>query len=166
MNYHEAYGEMHAANKDHFAGLSLMPHVPAIVALIKQYGSTTLLDYGCGKGHQYGAKAEAHLEFGIMPHLYDPGVKEFARRPKRRYDGVICTDVMEHIEHGDVKSIMRDVFRYSRHWVFFSISTRLAKKTLPDGRNVHLTIKPAYWWDEKLKKAAKGRPFKVVYDSD
>jgi hypothetical protein len=162
MNYHEAYGEMHAANRDHFAGLSIMPHVPAITALIKRHGSKTLLDYGCGKGHQY-VEAQVHETFGIMPALYDPGVKAFARRPKQRYDGVICTDVMEHIEHGDVKAVLRDVFRYSRHWVFFSISTRAAKKTLPDGRNVHLTIKPGRWWDEKIKKAAKGRPFEVVY---
>lgn len=163
MDYASEYRALHESNKDAFAGLSIMPHVAAIVALIERYRSTTLLDYGCGKGLQYGKKAEAHRDFGIMPTLYDPGVPKFAHRPHGRFDGVICTDVMEHIDTSDVMAILKDVFRYSRHWVFFSISTREAKKTFADGRNVHLTIKPSYWWDRKIEKAAKGRPFQVVY---
>lgn len=163
MDYVNAYREMHEANKDHFAGMSIMPHVAAIKALIDKHGSHTLLDYGCGKGQQYGAKATVQEDFGIMPTLYDPGVREFSRRPHTRFDGVICTDVMEHIDVPDVKAILKDVFRFSRQWVFFSICTREAKKTLPDGRNVHLTIKPSYWWEAKIEKAAKGRPFQVVF---
>lgn len=162
MDYAAEYRALHEANEDHFAGLSIMPHVKAICELIDRYSSTTLLDYGCGKALQY-SREHVDKQFGIMPALYDPGVPKFARRPHIRFDGVICTDVMEHIDGPDVKSILRDVFRYARQWVFFSISTREAKKTFADGRNVHLTIKPAYWWDAKIEKAAQGRPFKVVY---
>jgi len=32
------------------------------------------------------------------------------------------------------------------------ISQRLANKTLADGRNAHLIVKPTKWWMERLKK--------------
>ena len=31
-------------------------------------------------------------------------------------------------------------------FAFFAISTRPAKKTLPDGRNAHLTVQSPDWW--------------------
>ena len=32
------------------------------------------------------------------------------------------------------------------------MSTRLAHRKLPDGRNAHLTVKPIEWWAEKIKE--------------
>ena len=35
-------------------------------------------------------------------HLYDPGVEEYSIYPKNKHDGVICTDVLEHIPEDDI----------------------------------------------------------------
>jgi 2-polyprenyl-3-methyl-5-hydroxy-6-metoxy-1,4-benzoquinol methylase len=34
--------------------------------------------------------------------LYDPGYPKHSALPKGKYDGVICTDVIEHIDEKDL----------------------------------------------------------------
>ena len=45
-----------------------------------------------------------------------------------------------------VPSIINDLKRITINTGFFNISTRPARKTLVDGRNAHLIIKPVNWW--------------------
>ena len=88
-----------------------------------------------------------------MPFLYDVGVQEFSIKPKGTFGGVICTDVMEHIEIYDVDEILKDVIGYATKFVFFHIACRPSKrKRLPDGRDVHVTIQPYEWWDVQIHK--------------
>jgi len=163
IDYAKAYTELHERKADMFAGRSIVPHVDAIAQLVEKTGAQTLLDFGSGKGHQY-SEDNVHLRWGgIMPTLYDPGIPELAKCPKRRFDGVICTDVMEHIAPDDVKLVLLDVFRHSRLFVFFSIACRPAKKFFPDGTNVHLTVKGHNWWERKINNAAKGRRYQIAF---
>lgn len=152
MDYSAAYSELHKREK-YFQGFTMLDHIEAIKALIEKHNSQRLLDYGCGKGRQYTLK-KAHEKWGgLMPVLYDPGVPEFSEKPRHKFDGIICTDVMEHIDEPDIKNILDDIFDYAADeaFVFFNISCRPAKrKKLPDGRNVHLTVKPPEWWDNVL----------------
>ena len=82
---------------------------------------------------------------GILPHCYDPGVKQLSVKPKGRFNGVICTDVMEHIPPADVEAVITNIMA-SGEKVFFQIST------LPDsfgeliGMRLHLTVEPHEWW--------------------
>lgn len=142
------YRAMH--ERGMFPGHSLKAHVETIRGLIVETGSTSLLDYGCGKGFQYNG-LRLHEPWGVMPSLYDPGVPGIDIKPTGKFDGVICTDVMEHIEESDIDSVLDEIFGYAEKFVFLSICTRPAKKLLPDGRNCHLTVKPEDWWDAKLK---------------
>ena len=89
---------------------------------------------------------ENRLKRGILPTLYDPAVDEFSAKPRGKFDGVICTDVAEHVPEDEVDVFLSDVFSHARKFVFITICTRPAKKLLPDGRNCHLTVKPATWW--------------------
>ena len=72
--------------------------------------------------------------------LYDPGVKDFAKYPKKKADGVICVDVVEHIPENDVIKFIEELFKLANKFVFIVIACYPAKKTLPDGRNVHLSL--------------------------
>lgn len=146
----EQYRILHRSNK--FLGLSLLPHASVIADLVEKTGAETLLDYGCGAGFQY-TKHRIHDAWGgIMPHLYDPAVPEFETKPEGKFDGVICSDVAEHVEPELIDAFLDDVFGYARKFVFISICTRPAKKLLPDGRNAHLTVMPQRWWIEKIGK--------------
>ncbi len=180
MDYAKAYSELHQRSDKAFSGLSLLPHVPAITQLVLKTRAQRLLDYGSGRGYQYLAK-RAHEAWGnILPVCYDVGVPLLSTKPQGPFDGAICSDVMEHIAEEDVPSVLADIFglltplpavpeEYRRGgpgvFAFFSISCKPAKhKTLPDGRNVHLTVKPPSWWNAHLVKHDRdGLLIQIVY---
>lgn len=148
-DYAGIYAAMHAESADRFAGLSVLPHVDRIHSLIRQTKSRTLLDYGSGKGAQYTTH-RVHELWAIMPTLYDIGIQAYSKKPYGEFDGVICTDVLEHIDEPDLDGLVDEIFGYARKFVFLAITCRPAKKLLPDGRNAHLTVEPPDWWRAKL----------------
>ena len=151
-----AYRELHAKGK--FPGYSIRPYLAQITEIVMASGAKTLLDYGSGAGKQYSEECW-HVLWNIMPTLYDPAVVEFDRRPVSQFDGVICTDVLEHIPEDELEGVIADLVGYARLWCFISVCCRPAKpnKDLPDGRNAHVTIRPEEWWLEKLSAAFGGR---------
>jgi hypothetical protein len=150
------YQALHAQGK--FPGLSIRAHLIAITELVMASGAKTLLDFGCGAGRQYEEECY-HVLWGFMPTLYDPAVKAYSKKPTGRFDGVICTDVLEHVPERELDHVIADLVGYARKWCFISVCCRPAKgnKRLLDGRNVHVTIKPPDWWREKLAAAFAGK---------
>jgi hypothetical protein len=147
--YIEMYKELHK-NSENFIGKSTAKHSKDIGLLIGETNSKIILDYGCGKGQQY-TKQKIHREWGIdSVYMYDPAVPEHSRLPASRFDGVICTDVMEHVPESAVKDVLRQVIGYANKFVFLNISTRLAGKKLPNGENAHCTVKPHSWWMNQI----------------
>jgi hypothetical protein len=158
-DYSAMYRHLHERKEKAFRGMSIKPAVPHIVRLVEQTKPRRLLDYGCGKGFQY-SELRVHEQWGGMrPYCYDVGVPRYASRPNGAFHGVICTDVMEHIAEADVPTILADIFGFVPErrdggvsFAFFWIACRPARrKTLPDGRNVHLTVKSPQWWLDQLK---------------
>jgi hypothetical protein len=155
------------AAEDLFAGRSLQDHLPSVKSLVEATGACTILDYGSGKGVLY-AKRDLMVPGGARVHsirdywgvdeirCFDPGVPEFAMLPSAPADGVICTDVLEHIPEEDVPWLLAELFRLSRRFVFANIASYPAGKTLPNGWNAHVTIRPSEWWAERIRKAAEG----------
>jgi FkbM family methyltransferase len=125
-------------------GTSGTKYVDTVLRLAKQMETTSILDYGCGKGLL--AKG---IPFPIWE--YDPAVpgKDESPRPA---DVVVCTDVLEHIEPEHLSSVLSDIARCTTKVGFLVIHTGPAQKTLPDGRNAHLIQQPAKWWEKKLGK--------------
>jgi hypothetical protein len=157
-NYGEMYRSLHERKQKVFSGKSIRPGVPHIARLVSELKPRRMLDYGCGKGIQY-SELHVHKEWGgMLPYCYDPGVERFSKRPNGVFDAVICTDVMEHIAEPDVMEILNDIFTLVPErrdggisFAFFWIACRPARrKTLPDGRNVHLTVEPPEWWQARL----------------
>lgn len=151
-----AYQRLHQQGK--FPGLSIRAYIPQITELVMASGAKTLLDYGCGTGLQYTEECY-HVFWNIMPTLYDPAVPAYSQRPTGQFDGVICTDVLEHIPENELDAVVQDLVQFSKMWCFVSVCCRPAKanKNLPDGRNAHVTIRPESWWREKLGKAFAGK---------
>ena len=123
-----------------------------IANLIKKYEAISILDYGCGK-------AVGHVEKKLLSPLgidsvalYDPAIPQWATLPEGTFDGVICTDVMEHIPEQNVDHVLDEIVSKSDKFVFFTISCNPARETLSTGENAHVTIKPPGWWAKKLKK--------------
>lgn len=154
MNLCDQYKLMHEQGA--FKGYSLLPHVDDIAKLVKKYNAKTLLDYGCGKGLQYTEKNAHEAWGGIMPTLYDPHVEEYSIEPDyevQEFDGLICTDVMEHLEtEEEAINLLDYIFAVPDKFLFVTICTRDAKKKLPDGRNCHTLVRPDVWWMDRIEE--------------
>lgn len=162
MDYAKVYSEMHK-NPKHFAGHTIKRYTKLIAKLVEEHAPNRLIDYGSGKGYQY-LEMRVHEKWGgLLPYCYDVGVRQLATKPEGKFDGLICTDVMEHIEEGDVQIVLRDALSTlnPEGFAFFGVCCRLSgKKFLPDGRDVHVTVKPPKWWDIQFTKAADATGFK------
>lgn len=161
------------APEDTFTGKSLPPHAMAIKKLIDSTGARTLLDYGSGKGQQYTWQdielpdGQTVKDLGTYWGLeeitkYDPGYQEFWTLPSGQFDGVICTDVMEHCPEADVPWIVEELFGFARLFLYVGVACYPAKKVLPNGENAHCTVRPPEWWAEVVREIAARHP-KVHY---
>jgi hypothetical protein len=145
------YRKMHAG-RVYRGGSTLRKHVADIAKLVAEIPTETILDYGCGKGMQY-IEDGLHEAWGIMPTLFDPGVPEIDELPDGTFDGVICTGVLEHVPRREIDDAISNLVRYAGKWAFISIGCSPSNKRLPNGRDVHVTLKPEEWWLDKLHAA-------------
>ncbi len=143
--------------KNTFDGKSLKYFFHPIKQVIELTDSKSIIDFGCGKGKYYNEEIVINntkylniTKFWKIDDfcLYDPGVELYSKYPDKKADGVICTDVVEHIPEFDVVDFIEEIFSLANKFVFIVIACYPAKKILPDGRNVHLSIKPAEEWRE------------------
>ena len=143
-----------------FDGKSLKFFFQPIKQVIDLTKSNSIIDFGCGKAKYYFKEiAIKNNSYSNVTNywniddvfLYDPGVKDFAKYPKKKADGVICVDVVEHIPENDVIKFIEELFKLANKFVFIVIACYPAKKTLPDGRNVHLSLKTAIEWKQIIK---------------
>ena len=143
-----------------FDGKSLKFFFQPIKQVIDLTKSKSVIDFGCGKAKYYFEEISIHKKnySNITNYwnindtlLYDPGVENFSKYPNKKADGVICVDVVEHIPEDDVINFIEELFKLANKFVFIVIACYPAKKTLPDGRNVHLCLKSANDWKKIIK---------------
>ncbi len=171
------YEQMHAggeeaatANPDvpnPFEGWSLSKHTGAVHDLIKASGATRLLDYGAGKAASYTLPPDGDLAGSIRIHeawpevsicCYDPGHAPFSNLEDGQFDGVISTDVVEHLAPFDVAWVLDEIFMRAEHFVYVVAACYPAKKILPNGRNAHSVVEPPYWWHQQMALTARHYP--------
>jgi len=172
QNLIKIYANMHEKGtdwddaKDTFDEKSLKYFFQPIKQIIDLTRSKSIIDFGCGKAKFYFNKIHINnIEYSNVIkywniqdyYLYDPGVNNFSTYPSKKMDGVICIDVVEHIPPEDVINFIEDIFKLAKKFVFIVIACYLAKKKLPDERNVHLSIKNPKEWQVIVAK------FKIKY---
>lgn len=147
-----------------FSGKSLRDHIAPIAALVHASRARSILDYGSGKGRAYeafpGESADSRFKTlraweGVKVTCYDPGYAPFAGTVEPQYDGVVCTDVLEHVADDDVPWVLDELFRHARAFVYAVAACYRARKVLPNGENAHVTVKPATWWREQMEIASR-----------
>ena len=132
LDSNKMYEDLHASRKNYFRGRSMVKFLSDIVYIVKESNIQSVLDYGCGKGEVWKQHGLRSL-LGVKVFLYDPGVKEFQKKPEIPADLVICVDVMEHIPESSVDDVLNEIESFSKKAILFSISTRPANKYLPNG---------------------------------
>jgi hypothetical protein len=163
------------APENMFPGQSLPPQAPHIRRLIVASQPRNLLDYGCGKGQQYwpfriqdpeggGEYPDIKSYWGISDvRCYDPGYPPHSELPSGKFDGVICTDVLEHCPEEDVPWIIAELFDFANKFVYANVACFTARKRLPSGGNAHCTVKSPRWWQDIILPIA-GRKPDVLYE--
>lgn len=147
-----------AAQGASFHGLSIIRYQDIIRDLVLQTYSRTLLDYGSGRGDQYGEPYWIQRYWQLeAPTLYDPAFVTHDTLPEGRFHGVLCSDVLEHVREDDVDELITRLFDYAERFVWSSVCCRPAKKSFTDGTNMHVTIRPIDWWNKRFKRIAEGR---------
>ena len=163
-----------------FSGYTVMKHATMLKRVFDILMPQSILDYGSGKGKAYTEPDGLELDDGRTIDLstylhvsnvayYDPAYEPYSQVPSGRFDGVICTDVLEHCPEEDLDWILDEMFGFAREFVFLTIAGYPAMKHLPNGENAHITLKPAEWWNEKLNATLSnhaGLRFFAVYDAD
>jgi hypothetical protein len=132
-------------------GKSGHKQVHHVIEFAKQLepNARVVLDYGCGQGSLGKAIKENYPALRVWE--YDPCVKGKEGMPKVA-DMVACTDVLEHVEPAKLDNVLSHIYGLADRACFLQIATRVANRTLPDGRNVHLIVENAEWWIARLAK--------------
>ena len=122
-------------HKKVWKGHMLKRYLPQVEEIIKEHNIDTnsILDYGCGKSLYHPESWNAYR--------YDPAVPKWEVKPEkgRKFDLVICTDVLEHIPETSLHIIIDELFSYSSKVVFATAATKPAGKVLHNGMNEHAT---------------------------
>ena len=150
-----------------YAGKSLTEHIEPIARLVRETGARTILDYGSGKAGLYrdSPEHEPGSRYKVMDGwegatitCYDPGYEPFATPYEGAYDGVITTDVLEHIPEEDIGWVLEELFAHARRFVYAAAACHPAQKFLPDGSNAHCTVQTPEWWRGRMEATARRYP--------
>ena len=114
-------------------------------------GAKSLLDYGCGRSDLKKEFDATYATYSYIINEYDPGIPKLAGDPPVS-DVVISFDVLEHVEPDKVDNVIKHIYDKCNMWTYHKICTRAATGAFPvTGKNLHLTIKPGYWWLQKFE---------------
>ncbi|MEM1283589.1 MAG: hypothetical protein AAGG81_08555, partial [Chlamydiota bacterium] len=155
--------------KDVFAGQKMLGDIGRIKEIIIETDSQSILDYGSGKGRLYREKlisiqddeplVDLYHYWGVKEvSCYDPCYPPYSILPSGNFDGVVCIDVLEHCPEEDIHWIVRELFQFSRNFVYANIACGEAVKLLPNGKNVHATVRHPKWWFEVFSDIAADFP--------
>ena len=149
IRYYQQYNQ--GRPEDHYSLVDKDIHI--LNGLVIGSKSKTILDYGSGRGLQY-TKYGLNKRFSIASEnvtCYDIGVPEFSTLPSNKFDGVICTDVLEHIPVEYLDANLETIFSKATKFVFVVVFCGPADYTLPNGENAHCTIEEPEWWHNKIR---------------
>jgi len=149
-----AYGDIKAS-----IGLTLVND--AIISVPK---FNTVLDVGCGPGYSVleflkqgkyanGIETSKYLVEEKLKLLTDSDITRYGSILEipcaaDSFDLVFCTEVLEHIEEKDVITAISELVRVSKKYLYLTICF---VDSVID-KDLHLTVKPAEWWDDIFKQ--------------
>ena len=141
------------------------------------------LDVGCGIGQGIAAMRGIYknvygCDISDLRHYWKAqGIEQYCliapahKLPytSNRFDLVVCSDVLEHIPEKLVDDTLAELYRVGRGCYFFVICSR--QDTHNDLRKngiveLHITIKPDEWWEEKFKSHGMKIISKIKYPED
>jgi SAM-dependent methyltransferase len=134
------------------------PHYQACLCFSKQVGGA-ILDAGCGRGNYlrrlirdgvpaYGiepSKVCCEMYLGDVPYSRSDII---SFKPERKFNGLICMDVLEHLEPASLDANLQAISRLAPN-ALLGIANF---DDVMDGRHLHLILEDSGWWRKRLEK--------------
>lgn len=80
--------------------------------------------------------------------------------PDNSFEFGFSNDVLEHIDEKHVDGALSEMERVCSHRLYLSICPTPSKNKSREGENLHLTVRPKAWWEEKLRRIGAVREVK------
>lgn len=152
--YLEEQRMLHAAPKSY--GGRGAKWAPLVSELAAKHRARSVLDYGCGQGSLAEALRPlwdpASPLFAFMMAEYDPAIAGKEQPPSVRFDLVVCTDVLEHIESDRIHAVFRHLSELTSRALFSVICLVPTSHTLSNGRQAHILIRSVEWWKYQFEE--------------
>jgi hypothetical protein len=132
-------------------GVTASNNLGSIVEFLRKYQIVDFLDYGCGSGNRLKLLLDDRHPGEFVVTEYDPGIPAYAKPPPPA-SGVVCIDVLEHVEPEFIDNVLDDLKRVTLNHGYFMISLLPATRLLQNGKNAHLIVEDASWWEQKLSE--------------
>ena len=123
--------------------------VVTLDSLYEKNACKSYLDYGTGKG-KLPLSLKKHLKSPYKISAYDPANAQFDKHPSEPHDFLTCLDVLEHVEHNAIHSVLSDIRNLTKKIAFLIIDLQPAIKKLSTGQNAHILLAPHQWWSEQV----------------
>lgn len=135
-------------------------NIDGMLAELSPRVGASFVDFGCGTGRPAQELAKRGyrvlaLDFAdnCLDNMVDVPflVADLTKLPSLSAQFGYCTDVMEHIDPDYVDDVLEGIARCVRGAVYFAISTvDDAFGPALEGKQLHLTVRKATWWTEKM----------------
>lgn len=130
----------------------------------------TILAYGLGKGNDgHGAPGVRVCQpAGQTVTRYALAFSPLTAQPSGRFDGVVCTEVLEYLPDEDVSWGIDELFRYAGQFVYATVTTYSRTKMLADRTGLHNRPRDQSWWLAHFEAASARHPaihWKLVLQS-
>lgn len=128
--------------------LELRAYRDPIRNMLKQFEVSSLLDYGSAANNYelpgFDGKLNAKEFFELTNvYRYVPS-REIDQR--RKSDAVLCFGLLEHLFIADLPATVREMFSLADRLLVVNIACYAARSLLPNGDDMHVTVRPAQWW--------------------
>jgi ubiquinone/menaquinone biosynthesis C-methylase UbiE len=134
-------------------------------------GVPTLVDFGSGRGDAVLYFSKKGMESSgvdisryAVERLKEKGhacywssLDSLSEIPDGRFDFGFSNDVLEHIPEAYIDATFAEMKRVCTKSLFLSICPVPSKNKSKEGENLHLTVRPKEWWEEKLGRIGKVR---------
>ena len=126
-----------------------------VLRLLKDFPEIkTILDYGCGEG-TLKTWIEENGVTDKQWTLYDPGMEAFKEPPKGKFDLVITTDVLEHVEEEMLDAVLDNLRELTGRFLYSEIACYFCNVVFGDGpyagQDLHINMKAPDSWFARLQ---------------
>lgn len=110
----------------------------------------SVLDFGAGQGSVGAYVLQNAVDVNVSWTNYDPGQPGIDTLPEEKFDLIISSDVLEHVEPAHIDETIKWMQEHANKALFHHIACDPCGLILPDGRNAHLITERLDWWLPKF----------------